>query len=83
MEEKEKQQLKSNLKSRLDYFYAKLDHTYRIPNNVEGESIALMLITFYDVPEDKVFLYDENNTAVLYDIDGHEYRERTGYERVD
>lgn len=83
MGDKEKQQLKSNLKSRIDYFYAKLDNTYHIPHNVEGESIALMLIAFYGVSEDRVFLYDENNTDVLHDINGHEYRKHTGYERVN
>ena len=82
MDDKEKQQLKINLEGRLQYFYAELDGTYHIPDNVEGVNIALALIVFCGISKRKVFLYNEKNPKILHDIAGVDYRRRRGYEKV-
>lgn len=83
MTEEERKELKETIRANCGYFYAQVDGTYRIPNTIEGEFVALMLQVFYDLPKEDIIFYNLKKPKELFDADGHPVRELSGYVRID
>lgn len=83
MTEEERKELKKIIDSNCVYHYAQLDGTYRIPNTIEGEFVALMLQVFYDLPKEDIIFYNLKKPSELFDADGHPVRKLSGYVRID
>lgn len=71
MNEQERKELKETIRANCGYFYAKVDGTYRIPNSIEGEFVALMLQAFYNFPKERIIFYNLKKPSELFDADGH------------
>lgn len=75
MNEQERKGLKETIQANCEYFYAKIDGTYHIPNTIEGQFMALMLQVFYDFPKERIIFYNLKNPNVLLDADGYPVEE--------